>query len=310
MVAASLPVVFIMGATASGKTSVAMDLVTRLDADIVSVDSAMIYTGMDIGTAKPTADELERAPHALVDILDPSESWSAGAFCEAARIEIARSHERGRVPLLTGGTMLYFRALEFGLNELPGADERVRQHIDAMAESEGWPAVHAELARHDPVTAARIHHNDSQRIQRALEVFRLTGEPMSELQSAQSTPLEYPLIKCVLHTSDRATLHGRIHRRFDQMLEAGFLEEVESLHARGDLTADLPSIRSVGYRQLWAHLDGAMSLSEATERAKTATRQLAKRQMTWIRGQENVSTFEAGSSAISRQIQSLILAHT
>lgn len=305
---ASLPVVFIMGATASGKTDVAIELVERIDADIVSVDSAMIYRGMNIGTAKPDAHELARAPHALIDILDPKESWSVGEFCQAARTEIRRSRSKGRIPLLTGGTMMYFRALEQGLNDLPAADDEVRQSINAQAEQDGWPAVHAELARVDKAAADKIHPNDSQRIQRALEVFRVSGITMTQLQSAQSRPLEFPLIKCVLTTTSRPVLHDRIHRRLDLMMEQGFLEEVEALYRRGDLEADLPSMRSVGYRQLWAHLEGQVTLGQAIEKAKTATRQLAKRQMTWIRSLEDATHFQAGSPGTAASIERLIAA--
>ncbi|MFK8031133.1 MAG: tRNA (adenosine(37)-N6)-dimethylallyltransferase MiaA [Gammaproteobacteria bacterium] len=303
---ASLPVVFIMGATASGKTAVAMELVGQIGADIVSVDSAMIYRGMNIGTAKPTAEELKRAPHSLVDILDPVESWSVGEFCEAARVEIAQSHSHGRIPLLTGGTMMYFKALEQGLNELPRASAEVRAEINERAVKHGWPAVHAELAEHDPEAASRIHENDSQRIQRALEVFLVSGTPLSILQAEQSTGLEYPTIKCVLQTSERAELHRRIGQRFDLMMEEGLLEEVGSLFDRVDLHSDLPSIRSVGYRQLWAHLDGQCSLEEAVEKAKTATRQLAKRQMTWLRSMENLHVFEGGDASVAGAIRQLI----
>ncbi len=303
-----LPVVFIMGATASGKTGLAMELLNRIDADIVSVDSAMIYKGMDIGTAKPSAEELERAPHALIDVIDPAQSWSAGEFCAAARVEIARSHERNRVPLLTGGTMMYFRSLEHGLNELPAADADVRRDIDAQAAEHGWPSVHAELARHDPAAASRIHENDSQRIQRALEVYRLTGSPLSQLQEVRSEPLNFPLIKIALNTANRDELHRRINTRFDTMLEAGLLDEVKGLYERGDLHQDLPSIRSVGYRQLWAHLEGSATLEEASDKAKTATRQLAKRQMTWLRSNQNLISLLASDADTVARTEALITA--
>ncbi len=301
-----LPVVFIMGPTASGKTGLAMELLDRMDADIVSVDSAMIYKGLDIGTAKPTAEELMRAPHALIDVIDPAQSWSVGEFCEAARAEIARSHSNGRIPLLTGGTMMYFRALESGLNELPAADAKVREKIDAMASEQGWPAVHAELSRHDPVAANRIHENDSQRIQRALEVYRLTGTPLSVLQSARSEPLEFPLIKIALGMDDREELHRRIHSRFEAMMREGFLDEVAGLFERDDLHGNLPSIRSVGYRQLWMYLEGTLTLDEASEKAKTATRQLAKRQMTWLRSDQNLNTLPAGDANNANRAEALI----
>lgn len=300
---AALPVVFIMGATASGKTAVAMELVDRIAADIISVDSAMIYQGMNIGTAKPSAEELDRAPHALVDILDPADTWSVGEFCEAARIEIKRSHSQGRIPLLTGGTMMYFRALEQGLNALPRASAEVRAEITLRAKSQGWPSVHAELAQHDPVAASRIHENDSQRIQRALEVFIVSGTPLSTLQAEQSNALEYPTIKCVLQTSDRSVLHRRIGKRFDQMMDQGLLDEVKGLYNRGDLHHELPSIRSVGYRQLWLHLQDHTPLEDAVEKAKIATRQLAKRQMTWLRSMDDLHAFEGGDPTISAAIE-------
>lgn len=295
-----------MGPTASGKTGVAMELVSRIKADIVSVDSAMIYKGMDIGTAKPTPDELLRAPHALIDVLDPAHSWSVGEFCAAARTEIIRSHSQGRIPLLTGGTMMYFRALEHGLNDLPAANPKVREEIDRQAVEEGWPVLHAELATFDPDAASRIHRNDSQRIQRALEVYRTTGTPLSVLQSKHARPLEFPIIKIALDTGDRAELHRRINARFDGMMQDGLLDEVKGLFARGDLHSDLPSIRSVGYRQLWSFLDGALTLEEASEKAKTATRQLAKRQMTWLRSDENLITQPAGADGNADRIEALI----
>lgn len=289
-----MPVVFIMGPTASGKTGLAMDLVERMPADIISVDSAMIYKGLDIGTAKPTPEELRRAPHALIDVIDPAQSWSVGEFSRAATDEIHRSHARGRIPLLTGGTMMYFRSLEHGLNELPEADLAVRSRIDADAATHGWPALHAELERHDPIAAGRIHKNDGQRIQRALEVFRITGQPISQLQATAARPLDFPVIKFALGTDNREELHRRISRRFDHMMQNGLLAEVEGLYARGDLHSDLPSIRSVGYRQLWRHLEGAHSLEQASVNAKTATRRLAKRQLTWLRSDHNVVHLPSG----------------
>jgi len=305
-----LPVVFIMGPTASGKTAVAMEQVCRTSANIVSVDSAMIYRQMNIGTAKPTTEELHRAPHALIDILDPAQSWSVGEFCSAANAEIIRCHSQGRIPLLTGGTMMYFRALEHGLNELPAADPDIRRDIDAKAEESGWPAVHAELAKFDVKAAHRIHENDAQRIQRAVEVFRITGTPLSVLQSKKTNPFAYPLVKCALEIEDRAELHKRINNRFDLMMKSGFLEEVAALYSRGDLYPDLPSIRSVGYRQLWSHLDGQASLSEATEKAKASTRQLAKRQLTWLRGDTDLVSLIASSSQTASKLDVIIQKRT
>ncbi len=298
-----------MGPTASGKTAVAMEQVGKLAADIVSVDSAMIYRQMDIGTAKPTLSELRDAPHALIDILDPSDSWSVGEFCRDAKTEIARSHALGRIPLLTGGTMMYFRALEHGLNELPEANADIRSEIDAMAEKQGWPAMHARLAQIDPKAAERIHENDAQRIQRAIEVYEITGKALSDLQAGKSESFAYPLIKCALEIGDRSVLHTRINDRFDQMMKAGFLDEVRALHSRGDLHADLPSIRSVGYRQLWSFLDGHVSLEEAVEKAKTATRQLAKRQLTWLRSDSDLVHLDASDPQTGSRLTALINQH-
>ncbi|MEM7083648.1 MAG: tRNA (adenosine(37)-N6)-dimethylallyltransferase MiaA [Pseudomonadota bacterium] len=303
-----LPVVFVMGPTASGKTSLAMELVQRLDADIISVDSAMIYRTMDIGTAKPTADELARAPHALIDLLDPSQSWSVGEFCASAQSLIERSHRQGRVPLLTGGTMMYFRAFESGLNALPQADADTRAQINQQADTVGWPALHAELERLDPEAAARIHPNDAQRIQRALEVFRVSGRPISAIHNETTHPLPYPVLKFALSVGERSTLHERIHQRFDQMIELGFVDEVASLHARGDLHADLPSIRCVGYRQLWAYLEGDIGLADAITRGKTATRQLAKRQLTWLRSSRDLTTVDPLSPSAAQTVAEVIQA--
>ncbi|VAW73335.1 tRNA dimethylallyltransferase [hydrothermal vent metagenome] len=279
-----------MGPTASGKTGVAVELVQQLPLDIVSVDSALVYRGMDIGTAKPDAETLRLAPHRLIDIRDPVQPYSAAGFRDDALQEIASIHAAGRIPLLVGGTMLYFRALEQGLSELPAADPDVRARLEAEAKIRGWAAMHERLARIDPVAAARIHPNDPQRIQRALEVYDITGLSMTE-QFERSPDTAPPLrfLKIALVPEDRAVLHERIQRRFNIMLEQGFLDEVSALRARGDLDPDMPSMRAVGYRQAWAHLDGKLSAQEWVERAIVATRQYAKRQLTWLRSEGNTN---------------------
>lgn len=273
-----------MGPTGAGKTAVAIELAARLPAEIVSVDSALVYRGLDIGTAKPDAAMRAQVPHHLIDILDPAQPYSAGQCVRDAVVAIDAIQARGRIPLLTGGTMLYFHALLHGLAELPEADPDLRRELDERAAREGTAALHAELARVDPQAAARIHPNDPQRIQRALEVFQLTGQPISELQASQRVPLaDRNVVEVVLSPARRAVLHQRIEARFHAMMAAGFLEEVRDLRARGDLDAHTPSMRAVGYRQLWAHLDGAYGLEEAVRRGIVATRRLAKRQLTWLR---------------------------
>lgn len=295
------PAILLMGPTGAGKTDVAVELASTLPVEIVSVDSAMVYRGMDIGTAKPDAATRERAPHHLVDILDPARRYSVGRFLADLPPVVEGIVARGRVPLLVGGTMLYFRALQSGLAELPPADPAVRRDIDARAAREGWPALHAELARLDPQAAARIEPADRQRIQRALEIVALTGRPASEgwrepLRTGERTGD----LKIALVPGDRAALVTRIEKRFLQMMELGFLDEVRSLYERGDLGPELPSMRSVGYRQLWEHLAGNASLDVAIGRGITATRQLAKRQLTWLRaepGAEWVDALETGAFA-------------
>jgi len=278
--------VLLMGPTASGKTDLAVELVRRLPCEIVSVDSAMVYRGMDIGTAKPGPEILEVAPHRLIDILDPTESYSTARFRADALREMAAICARGRIPLLVGGTMLYFRGLQQGLARLPDADPEVRKSLLEEAGRVGWAAMHARLARIDPESAARIHPNDPQRIQRALEVQAIAGQPMSALirASSDSRP-PYRLLKLVRAPEDRQVLHARIERRFRMMLEQGLVAEVESLMARGDLTEDLPSMRCVGYRQVLKFLSGEYSYGEMLQRGIQATRQLAKRQFTWLRAE-------------------------
>lgn len=289
------PAIFLMGPTATGKTDLAVELVRRLPVEIVSVDSAMVYRQMDIGTAKPGPEILATAPHRLIDILDPGERYSAARFRTDALREMAEITAAGRIPLLAGGTMLYFSALLRGLSPLPEADPEVRRRIDEEAERLGWEAMHARLARLDPEAAARIHPNDPQRLQRALEVCELTGHPLSELQgrAAGPVPLPYRPVTLALLPASRDELRERIAHRFVAMLGAGFLEEVEALYGRGDLGIDLPSIRCVGYRQAWQHLQGSITREEMAEKAITATRQLAKRQLTWLRREQTAVPFTA-----------------
>jgi len=283
----ALDAVLLMGPTCTGKSALSLDLARRFPVEIVSVDSALVYRGMDIGTSKPSMKMREGVPHHLIDICDPSEVYSAGRFRRDALTLIEAIRGRGRVPLLVGGTMLYFRALSEGIAPLPEADAELRAAIDAEARVAGWSALHAELARLDPEAAARIRPADAQRIQRALEVIRLTGRPLSELQKlAEPSTLRlerYSLLPC-----GRQELYARIHARFDEMLGEGLVDEVRRLHGRGDLRADLPSMRAVGYRQLWQHLEGNCTLEEAVATAKQATRNLAKRQLTWLRGDDSV----------------------
>lgn len=285
------PLLFLMGPTASGKTALALQLAGRLPLDVISVDSGMVYRGLDIGTAKPAATVLARVPHRLIDICDPAEAYSAGRFRADALREIAAIRARGRQPLLVGGTGLYFRALAAGLSVLPPADAALRARLDAEAAQEGWPALHARLARIDAASAARIQPNDAQRIQRALEVHALTGRPLSVLQrSARPAPL--PVRKLVLACPDRALGRQRIAARFHAMLGAGLLGEVERLYRRGDLGLQLPAIRLVGYRQAWQHLAGELSREEMSVRAIVATCQLAKRQRTWLRAEAGAEWFD------------------
>ena len=276
--------IFLMGPTASGKSALAMELVRHLPCDIISVDSALVYRGMDIGTAKPTAEELALAPHRLIDIIDPLDAYSAADFRRDALREMADIVAKGRIPLLVGGTMLYYKALLEGLSPLPEADPGVRAQIELEAATQGWAALHAELCRIDPVAGARIHPNDPQRLSRALEVFRLTGKNLTELTQLQGEPLPYRTMQFVIAPSDRTWLRERIALRFDTMLAQGFEREVTRLLQRGDLNPSLPSIRCVGYRQMWDYLTGVLSYDEMRYRGIVATCQLAKRQMTWLRG--------------------------
>ena len=290
MTTAMPKVVAIMGPTASGKTAAALAIAQQLPCEIISVDSALIYRGMDIGTAKPSADELAAVPHHLIDIRDPSEAYSVMQFREDALRLIRDIQARGKLPLLVGGTMLYFKGLRDGLDELPQADLALRAQLDMEALRHGTPALHARLKELDPVTADRLQPNDAQRVQRALEIIALTGKPMSALLSrSQSAPLPFDLVSFALEPSDRAVLHERIARRFDQMLNSqpGLLDEVRALKARPDLHPGLPSMRCVGYRQAWEYLDGQITAAELREKGIAATRQLAKRQLTWLRSMKD-----------------------
>jgi tRNA dimethylallyltransferase len=292
----------ILGPTGAGKTDLALRLAERFDLEIVSVDSAMVYRGMDIGTGKPPPQLLQRHPHHLVDILDPLQAYSAGQFVRDARRAIDGIRARGKLPLLVGGTMLYFRALRRGLANMPAADPAVRAAIDADAALRGWPALHAELAGLDPTAARRIQPNDAQRIQRALEVHRLTGKTLSDLHAAQPAATDLTFAAYAWVPSDRERLYAAIESRFHAMMRAGLLEEVRALHARGDLHADLPAIRSVGYRQLWEHLSGRDALDSATQRAIFATRHLARRQLMWLRAEPQVQWFDALESDAGAQM--------
>jgi len=297
------PAIFLMGPTASGKTDLAVKLVRELPCDIISVDSAMVYRDMDIGTAKPDAETLTLAPHRLIDICDPIEAYSASQFREQALIEITDILSEGRVPLLVGGTMLYFKALEQGLSPLPSADPDVRARLEAEAERNGWEALHDRLAEVDPEAAARIHINDPQRIQRALEVFEITGEPLSVWFDRElDNDLPCRIVKVVVAPEDRKVLHHRIETRFHQMLKQGFVSEVESLYKRGDLHKVLPSMRAVGYRQVWQFLAGEDTYDAMVDKGIAATRQFAKRQYTWLRGEDQKTCFESTDSKILSKV--------
>jgi tRNA dimethylallyltransferase len=300
------PAILLTGPTASGKTAVAAHLAQHFPVEIVSVDSAQVFRHMDIGTAKPGRDVLRAAPHHLIDIIDPTERYSAARFVEDVNELMGEIAARGKVPLLAGGTMLYFKALREGLSNLPAADPGVRLVIDTMAQESGWHALHDELARVDPQTAQRLEPGDAQRIQRALEVFYLTGEPMSALIGrGRNAPPPFRLLSIALEPGDRAVLHERIAQRFEVMLELGFIGEVRRLRERFDLSLDLPSMRTVGYRQVWQYLEGELTLAGLRDAAVAATRQLAKRQLTWLRAMHDVERFDC----LDRNLAGLVAAH-
>lgn len=298
-------VIFLMGPTASGKTALAMALQQALPVEIISVDSALIYRGMDIGSAKPTADELTQVPHHLIDIRDPAESYSAADFRSDALRLIADIQHRGNIPLLVGGTMLYFKALLDGISPLPEAQPEVRQQLEQEAEKLGWAELHRQLAEVDPVSAARIHPNDPQRINRALEVYRITGQSLTELTAQKGEPFAYPVHQFAIAPQDRAVLHQRIALRYVQMLDSGFEDEVRVLKQRPDLHLDLPSMRCVGYRQMWQYLDGECSYDEMVQRGIAATRQLAKRQLTWLRSWQQL-TWLSSDVATEENLQAVL----
>lgn len=298
--------VLLMGPTAAGKTAAAMALVARFPLEIVSVDSAMVYRGMDIGTAKPSAAELQRAPHRLIDIRDPEQGYSVAEFLDDAREVMAEIRAAGRLPLLAGGTMMYFRALQQGLSSLPNSDAGIRAELESELHRAGSAALHQRLAGIDPASAARIHHNDPQRILRALEVYAISGQPLSQLQQQQNPALVgADWLKISIEPRERELLRQRIALRFDSMLEAGFLDEVRRLRLRPGLRPDMPAMRAVGYRQAWQYLEGDFSKPRFRELAITATRQLAKRQITWLRRETGVHRLEMESDTVTASIDLL-----
>lgn len=298
---AGLPkAIFLMGPTASGKTALAINLRKTLPVELISVDSALIYKGMDIGTAKPSAQELAEAPHRLLDILDPAEAYSAADFRRDALKAMAEITAAGRIPLLVGGTMLYFKALLEGLSPLPSADPAIRAQIEQQAAEQGWETLYRQLQDIDPVAASRIHPNDPQRLSRALEVFIISGKTLTELTQTSGEALPYQVHQFAIAPASRELLHQRIEQRFHQMLASGFEAEVRALFARGDLHTDLPSIRCVGYRQMWSYLSGEIPFDDMVYRGICATRQLAKRQITWLRGWEGVHWLDSESPEQAR----------
>jgi tRNA dimethylallyltransferase len=295
-----------MGPTAAGKTALALALCDALPCDIVSVDSALIYRDMDIGTAKPTAEELAKYPHRLINLRDATQSYSAADFCHDALIEIAKIRANNRIPLLVGGTMMYFKSLIEGISPLPAASTDIRQNIEAEAELDGWQAMHEKLQEVDSVSAKRIHPNDPQRITRALEVFRLTGKSLTQLTEIKGAKLDGDILQFAITPQERSTLHARIELRYQQMIEQGFEQEVVKLKTRGDLHENLPSIRCVGYRQMWQYLNGEFDHSEMIFRGVCATRQLAKRQLTWLRSWQNLHWLTTDDKANLAQVLALV----
>ncbi|MDP1734696.1 MAG: tRNA (adenosine(37)-N6)-dimethylallyltransferase MiaA [Sulfuritalea sp.] len=304
------PAILLIGPTASGKTALAFELATRLPCDIVSIDSAQVFRDMDIGTAKPDAATLARFPHRLIDLITPEERYSAAAFRSDALREMAAITAAGRIPLLVGGTMLYVKALREGLADLPQADQLLRSQIDADAAARGWPALHAELARHDPETAARLKPNDAQRIQRAIEVVRLSGRTLGSFFAEQKEgTLPFRTLTLALVPADRGELHRRIEQRFDAMLTAGLIDEVKMLREKYRLDAGLPSMRCVGYRQVWEMLEGQISLAELRDRGVFATRQFAKRQLTWLKSMDDLRIIDPLASDPTAAVFAAVDAH-
>jgi len=300
-------VIFLMGPTASGKTDLAIKLAQECSCEIISVDSALIYKGMDIGTAKPSEEEQALAPHQLVDIIDPKESYSAGNFRDDALRLMHGIVARGNTPLLVGGTMLYYKALVEGLSPLPSADTEIRAGIEQQVSETSWQALHDELRVIDPVSAERIHVNDPQRLARAIEVFRISGKSMTELTAIKSDPIPFDVHQFAIAPAEKSVLHERIEKRFDLMLSAGFEQEVKGLFERGDLHLDLPSMRCVGYRQMWEYIEGKLDYEEMRFRGVVATRQLAKRQMTWLRGwKQDITWLESADPENFEKIKSIL----
>lgn len=296
------PAIMLMGPTASGKTALAVELCRRFPCDIISVDSVLVYRGMDIGTAKPDADLLREAPHRLLDIRDVTQAYSAGEFRADALREMEQITRAGRIPLLVGGTMLYFRALEQGIADLPSADADLREQLEQEGRDVGWAQMHERLQQVDPVAAKRIHPNDPQRIQRALEIYMLTGKSMTQwFAEAKTSPADYRFTKLILAPENRAILHERINTRFDVMLAQGFIDEVKGFYQRADVHADLPAMRAVGYRQIWQYLEGNYDVAEMRERGVIATRQYAKRQFTWLRSEENAQWFDQAEDLLKKK---------
>ncbi|WP_286263404.1 tRNA (adenosine(37)-N6)-dimethylallyltransferase MiaA [Thalassotalea atypica] len=300
------PVICLMGPTASGKTALAMALHDNLPCDIISVDSALVYRDMDIGTAKPTQDELDKYPHRLINIRDAAQTYSAADFCHDALQEIAEIRAKNRIPLLVGGTMMYYKSLIDGISPLPEANAEVRKEIEAVASEKGWSYVHEMLAKVDPVSAQRIHQNDPQRLTRAMEVYRLTGNTLTQLTQIKGASVEGDVLQFAITPKERSTLHGRIELRFNQMIEQGFEHEVKALKERDDLHEDLPSIRCVGYRQMWQYLHGECSHDEMVFRGICATRQLAKRQLTWLRSWPNLTWLDMEDETNLQQVVSTV----
>jgi len=303
----TLPVIFLMGPTATGKTEIAVSLSRQNPVDVISVDSAMVYRGMDIGTAKPSKVLLKEVPHRLIDICEPDETYSSAKFRLDALLAINEIHSQNRIPLLVGGTGLYFRALETGISDLPDADAEIRQQLESEAEQIGWQAMHRRLAEIDPASAERIHSNDPQRIQRALEIYEISGRSITDHYEEETTnPFSFEVIKIILNPDDRSILHEKIKHRFLKMLDEGLVEEVRTFHKNKRFVRSLPSMRMVGYRQVWNYLDGETDYEEMIEKGIIATRQLAKRQMTWLRKEENGIWLDCDASGLFGKIQGIL----